>query len=330
MKKFLLLEYGHSGVSFLRDFMKEIDNNYVFEWEFWITILAGGIFDIGHTIETNSNIIDDSSIRRYFKLRDYLFDNKTYSELFNEKFLDYSKDFESKLIISKAPGSTMWNDMNEQIKFPKLKFLPKKLRPWGFSKLYQPVRDINYDDGMYFLNTMNEQDYVNLAKEYLDRIYSLFPKKEYLTLVHPIMVSGKYDKQLQYFDDNDKIIRINRDPRDVYVNLIRDIPSYTVADSAEHFIAYFKKRHFNDEYNNKNSGSRILNIQFEEFVINYDKVEKKILDFCEIDISSHVKRFEFSKPEISIKNIGLYKDYANQKEIKLIETELEPYLFNGG
>lgn len=331
MTKLLLLGYGHCGISFLRDFLAEVENNYVFPYEFWLTTFSGGLFDIENTIEANSIALDDPTIRRFFKLVDYLYrcsKDGRYSSLFNEEFVNISNEFASKLIITKANCDTMWCAMHEQLKFPKLKYIPKFLRKDISNLIYNPVRELNNDYGMYFLNTMSVEEYYKLAKDYLKKIYNLLPQKEFLTLVHPMMISGKFDNQLKYFDDEDKLIRICRDPRDVYVNLLRDIKDCTVATSVENFITYFKKRHINDEFNTQHYGNRILDIYFEDLVLNYNETEKKVLEFCGIPLSKHTHRKEKANPEQSIKNVGLYKNFEDQNAIKLIEKELSQYCYN--
>lgn len=328
MKKILLVGYGHSGVSFLRDFFAEFDSVYTSPAEFWIFIMSGGIFDLQTVFERNSNFIDDSTIGRFYKLVDYIYKSDYFSE-YNEEFYRFSYEFINSFRIGVTDHSMRWNSPTEKIIFPEFKKLPKFLSKMLKNKVYDNVTKINYDDCIYFLDAISKEEYIGVAKKYLEKIFALFPKKDYLALVHPIMVSGKYDEQLKYFDDS-VIIRISRDPRDVFIDFKRAYSDGNKTVSAYEFVKYVRKRHFYDDYN---AGLKTLNspllldIQFEDFILNYNKVEKQILDFCGINPAEHVRRKQLSNPEISRKNVGLYKTYKNQDEIKYIEEQLEDYLY---
>lgn len=75
MQQILLQGYGFSGVSFLRDFFKEIDGTYVFNKEFDLFRKSGGIMDLITTLSLNNPFLDDCVIRHFYKeLTQYCYD----------------------------------------------------------------------------------------------------------------------------------------------------------------------------------------------------------------------------------------------------------------
>lgn len=126
----------------------------------------------------------------------------------------------------------------------------------------------------------------------------------------------------RYFKDS-KMIIVDRDPRDTFINEYR-------------WVCYL-----DNDYNTEEGGHRyalrqralrsgliedndILYIRFEDLIINYEESKKKIADFLGIPLENHIYPKRFLKPEISKKNIGLWKSYYIDFKnlIDTIEKEL--------
>lgn len=126
----------------------------------------------------------------------------------------------------------------------------------------------------------------------------------------------------RYFKDS-KMIIVDRDPRDTFVNEYRAVC------------------YLDDDYNTVEGGHRyalrqralrsgliddkdILYVRFEDLIINYEESKKKIADFLGIPLENHIYPKRFLKPEVSIKNIGLWKSYYDEFKylIDTIEKEL--------
>ena len=67
---------------------------------------------------------------------------------------------------------------------------------------------------------------------------------------------------------------------------------------------------------------KVLEINFEEFVLDYQNKTKEICDFLKID--SNIK--SSYDPNKSKKNIGKYKSNLDQKEIEIIKHKLSPWM----
>ena len=62
-------------------------------------------------------------------------------------------------------------------------------------------------------------------------------------------------------------------------------------------------------------------------VLNYEKVLQQLYDFLGETPEIHAKKGEFFKPELSSKNVGLWKKMADQTVISRIESALKPYCY---
>ena len=70
--------------------------------------------------------------------------------------------------------------------------------------------------------------------------------------------------------------------------------------------------------------SDIMKVRFEDLIIHYDETRKKVLEFLGLDESYHIQKKQFLKPEVSIKNIGIWRKYYVECKdaIDYIEKEL--------
>ena len=115
---------------------------------------------------------------------------------------------------------------------------------------------------------------------------------------------------------NRKVILVNRDPRDQFV----EIKHYKKATSINGFIEWYKEMQIRlGEINS----SCLLKIQFEEFVNKNDLMKDFLCD--QLSINSNVN--SSYKPDLSKKNIGKYKKFLSIKEIDIIEKKLADYIY---
>lgn len=61
---------------------------------------------------------------------------------------------------------------------------------------------------------------------------------------------------------------------------------------------------------------KILNIRFEDFVKSYDKTAQKIIKFFKLDPSKQIKKRKHFNPDISIKNVEIYKQFSDDKIVE--------------
>ena len=131
-------------------------------------------------------------------------------------------------------------------------------------------------------------------------------------------------RYLNYIRDL-KVIIVDRDPRDVYIQAMRD-GDHVLPHDPLLFAKQYRdmRRTIDDEIKDP----RILRIHFEDLIYRYDFTTKQINEFLGISEEKHKDLRKHFNPDISIRNTQLWindKNYNNQ--IKIIEQELEDFLY---
>lgn len=126
----------------------------------------------------------------------------------------------------------------------------------------------------------------------------------------------------RYFKES-KLIIVDRDPRDTFINEYRwscYLDNDYNTEEGGHRYALRQRALRSGLVNDKD----IMYIRFEDLIINYEETKEEIARFLDVPLESHIYPKRFLKPDVSIKNIGLWKSYYNECKnlIDTIEKEL--------
>ncbi len=106
------------------------------------------------------------------------------------------------------------------------------------------------------------------------------------------------------------MIIVERDLRDILCNEMR----YGVASNADSTYEYGK--HFAELQislrENIPVSDSVMWVRFEDLILDYDRTVKKIEEFLKLDSRDHIEAGKYLKTEISIRNIGQWKDYYKE------------------
>ncbi|EQB88412.1 hypothetical protein J2Z44_000933 [Clostridium punense] len=322
--------YGGTGSSVITDLLKEFDNcNSLGEYEFRFLQDYDGVSTLECALVDNHHRMNsDIAIRRFKDIVDYHSGNalaKRYEGFFHGKFKEISYKYIDSLIDLSWQG--YWEQHSIEAN-PVYTFFAYKLYP-RFRKLFNNPKDTEIvaqtpKKTMYF--SYPREDFHEKTKNYTRELFNSIDeefKYEYLVadqLVPPANI-GRY---LNYFDDI-KVIVVDRDPRDLYVaNKYGWKESWIPTHDLNTYITWYRKLREHQKYHTDDP-ERVLRITFEEAVLNYDETLKRILNFLDIDEKHHVRKRQGFNPDISIKNVALYKKYEADEDIKIIEKELKEY-----
>lgn len=345
MPKYTIISgFNMTGKTVMTDILKEFEgyNVPIHTAEFNLLRIQGGILDLYNALEEDwSPIRSDAAIRRFRKVvlklgmnasiknptSLFLANGMNYNQFFNGKFFEITERYISSLI-----------DYTYNIEWPYLSIDESPLKQfytrlqWTIFKKKVFLREVYGTVPNLF---------VEKTRNYLDELFQSIANEDGETFVlHNTVEPFNPTRGLHLFNGA-KIIAVQRDPRDVYAaNFVRDgafIPTFEVdrhwelkmgltgAANIETFI----KRQL-AQYNRvkvEKDDDRILRLRFEEIVMNYDETLQKIYNFLDIDNSKHIRKGDFFKPELSKKNIGLWKLMEDQTNIKLIEKALSKYCY---
>lgn len=318
-----VLGYGWSGSSAVVDLLKEFEENWDPEVEFRILKDPHGMMDLEHSLVERWDALNvDIAIRDFLEFAEFLDTNDSkftrglcYSKSFNGKFMSNTLDFVERVTEFNYKG--YWWIFNFRSQY--INWLAKKI-------LNKFVKQ-NYEKKMYFSGISKDNFYEEVKKYINSLIEAVSMKREYKNIILDQAVPVQHPLKAFDYLDNSKVIIVDRDPRDIYCDLVEleKLIGKDIAQShdAMKYVKWHKKYRENSHIQNEN----ILRIQFEDLILKYDETIEQILNFLEIDEKSHSQKMTFFNPEVSKKNVGKYKDFPYQDEIRILEKELESYLY---
>lgn len=178
-------------------------------------------------------------------------------------------------------------------------------------------------------DNISKVNIINIIRKFIIKIIDSITTKKYLALDQFLSTNRGWDLDFhkQFVGNNLKQIVVYRDPRDqLMCNIIWSghVPYYeTAVGQYLDFKTALKNYSLYEAYHPDR-----LFISFEELINNYDSSVDKICTFLKIDKNNHVNKFKHFNPEVSRKNIGIYKKYHNQKLMQEIYEHFKKYCYS--
>ncbi len=345
--------FGNSGRTALCDLFREFRDvkcsDHLFEFN--LLRLPDGIIDLYfNTCLHWTPIKSDFAIKRYSKLIENLSYN--YKENVTNKFEFISQEYIKSLITdqlevrgwfddfyNKRSSSNAKNKAAQFLKKIKIFPLAKKIK----NKIKFPSPKVHRDT-VYLVENKN---FLEKTKKMLESI--LF-ESHYCNTVVINNAFEPFDPTLsmKFFDEAYCII-VNRDPRDIYASNFakKETLGLTSFEKQHPSISFeylinlrkeflgtnnidlFIKRQKLYRENLKNSNNkRVLNIWFEDLVLNYEDTLETIYSFLNLHKEDHINKKLFFDPEKSKNNCFIWKSFSGTKEIEKIQNELSDYLYS--
>ena len=319
--------YGWSGSSACIDILKEFEGFEALEGEFRIAKDPYGLADLEESLVRNWDFIrHDVAIKdflNYCKVlsRDTGLFRKVGKNFSNKLNIDFM--LESEAYIANLADMSYFGDTSVyRYNIPAYSNFIMKLR----SKLGKA--NGNY---MHFARP-NEDDFIKKTRSYINSLFKFYENcitTNTLILDQAIPPTNIINTS-KYFE-NIKIIIIDRDPRDIYVNLVKNNvligADLKNCDSAKKYIKWHNSLR-NNKVCNDNS-QKILRLNFEDLVGDYEQSIDKIIRFLGGDLI-HKNKYSFFNPNSlrAAGNVGLWKKYKDQVVMGEIHKELEMYCYN--
>lgn len=335
-----------TGKTVVTDILKEFDdfNIPAHTAEFNLIRIQGGLLDLYNALEEDwSPIRSDAAIRRFKKVvlklgtkanfgkpaSLFIANGMNYNNYFNNNFFDITDRYLDSLI-----------DYTYNIEWPYLSIDNGPLNQF-MERIKRTLNKKKVFHNQVFGSIKN--NFIENTRSYIDELFnstSFDGPKNFV--LHNAVEPFNPTRGLNLFN-NAKIIIVHRDPRDVYAsNFVQNevfSPSFEVkrhwdlkmgltsADNIETFIKRQKAQY--DRVKASSDDSRVLRLSFEQIVMNYESSIKSICAFLNISEQQQIRKGQFFKPELSKKNIGLWKLMKDQTNISLIENQLNKYCYNG-
>lgn len=321
--------YGFSGKHAMIDLIREVDGYHVedFKFEFVLFRIQGGLLDLRTALVDDwSPIRSSAAISRFKKVikrvgtKNSYLDPRTwmtavgfnYDRHYAGRFLKISESYVQKLI------EFSWT------------------APW-------PYAAVDWSGGEMFLRKLgaklhirgayaSEQffscpaDFDEITRDYVAEMLSVNVSDQFRTIVmHNGFEPFNPYRSLHFFDAV-KCIIVDRDPRDNYVAGLWYVPTRLPVDL---FIKRYRAYRQTAEHYNKHS-PQVMRVRFEDLVLNYETVVPDVFRFLGVDLSMHARPKQYFDPEISRKNIGIWRKHPDQDAVARIGKELASYCYVEG
>jgi hypothetical protein len=327
MQNVLVLGYGWSGSSAIVDLLREYLGVVVPNTEFRLIKDPYGLMDLRYNLVDRWDPLNvDIAIKNFswfancLNRKNKIIPTQTgfdYESEFGGNFQKATNQFLNSIVSTKYEGN--WHFFYFQEKSFKL-FLEKTAH-----KLHI-IPDNCLNKNMFYSN-LSSSKFDLLAKKYLKSIFSDYESNnDFLVLDQGVPTQDPL-VATNYFD-NFKIIIVDRDPRDNYCDLINQkgeigqelLKHNDVSFYKDWFLQYRSKKE--EIRQNKN----VLLLSFEDLVFDYDAEVKTVEKFLGLSSKNHIRKFAFFNPKVSRNNIGIWKEYPNQKAINDLSKVLPSFI----
>ena len=304
---------GYSGSGAVLDLLKEVEHFFVMPREFRLINDPDGLLSLESSLLDNWTIFQsDLAIKRFRKLCNSL--NKKYKtpyatleheKIFDYKFIDAVDRYLKNLTDFQYKGLWYGIDNNLIRAINKVQFIRKN-------------RFLAKD--IYVSKKMNLEEFLGYTRAFiLELINICLMKYNCNNFAFDGDYSAMNPKKVTQYIPNSKIILVIRDPKDIAATTKSGLCLFAPR-KLEKIIKWISHLYLRlKQVKDGIPEERMLVIKFEDLVLNYEKALPKLFKYIGIDEKHHKKKRTYFNPDISRKNIGIWKKYLSDKEGKYID-----------
>lgn len=171
----------------------------------------------------------------------------------------------------------------------------------------------------------NRKEFYDKVKQYNERLFFPYSNICQYVMLDQAIAPRDLSKVNKYFN-NGKMIVVDRDPRDIFIDTNRNgaVVYENTIEAGMNFVKLQKTTRENVAEN-----ENILCVRFEDLILDYKVSVKRIETFLGLDSDLHKHIGMHLKPEISKKNIGMWKKESNSYDqvFAVIEEQMREYLY---
>ncbi len=344
--------FGHSGKTAVSDLLREVKGVEAHDhsFEFGLIRYADGILDLHSNLVDNwSPIRSDRAIKRFRELCLKLASG--YSKHLNPSFLEISDKYIESLIDGRLFINGWFDPLYDQQKLDINREILKKFGLLEIAKVFAKILRNKkvYEAKKTEVFISSGSDFILKTKKYLEEIFILNKsiKSEFI-LTNNMFEPFSPTSALDYFEDA-YCIAVERDPRDIYASVINYDQSF-IPDFEENNKTYSKnylkglkedmlgimnvqsfitrQKIYYQRTNSSIDDDRIIRIKYEDLVLSYESTVEYLFQRLNIDPKNHFKKNVYFDPNRSSINVGLWRKFANNDEIRMVEEELSVQLYS--
>lgn len=305
--------FGSSGLSALMDLLSEVKGVYTTPQEFRLFNDPDGITTLETNLVDNWSMFQGNvSVRRFLKMTKKLgkkyaspYPGLDYTQIFGDEYFEAVNDYISGLIelsfmgLSYGVDTLIKRQLNQRI------------------PIFRRSRLTN--DRMYVAKNFSREEFISHTQDFVSRLASAALKRSgnERLVIDEGFASMNINRVIDYLPAGSKIVVVVRDPRDVYSELKASNDAWMFQPKEIDDFCKYQRQMFSRWESQKSSfkhADRLLEIKFDELILDYDKVVSEIFDFLEIEKSSHVLKFQRLNPKRSSKNVNKWQSSLTASE----------------
>ena len=319
--------FGSTGSSVVSDYLKEYDHiSTIDDLEFtWVTAVDG-LIDLEqalmhpHTRTTNSI----TAFRRFLELAESKKNSYELHGIPSDVFMRSVREFIDSITQVKWKWYPAKNYRVRSRSFLKAlmirKIIPNREKKLGHQIDCWPMEEVRF--------SVSPENFYEAARKHVAELLTAMGADLSKPLVLDQPFPGNNPQVGFPFYDDPYAIVVDRDPRDNYVfanTRLLGRNHFMPVQPVEDFIRYYRALRDHQPYQQPNG--RVLRLQFEEMVYEYDIATKKIRDFLKLPDNPNPK--SIFDPSLSVANTQVFRRFPKYAEdIKKIEAALPEYLFD--
>lgn len=330
--------YYATGSSAVIDLLREYNDMRVvpdigYLYEHVVFYISGGLFNLCTLLLTGNTPLGSDMVLNHFvqsmkRLNDYdMVWFGSYKHLYGNEFMKIVDEF-VKSISTSREGSSY-----EHVKYSRFSLIKATAQFCAHilqkRKISRYGRHYVRDGWPVYFSMPDPDDLYKAAQKFTTSYFNMVNKDRNKYCIYDHLIwPQQVDVHAKCFDDNFKVIILDRDPRDLYLlnkyyfckihNTKPHLP-----DTPEVFIAEWKKTVV-PQFSNPNA----LAVHFEDLIYKYDETVARIEEFLGLDASEHINIKGKFQPEKSIENTQVFRVKKEwEQEVELITKELSDMLY---
>lgn len=326
MKKIAIAGYHFSGCGVIDDLFREFDNVAQPRSECESRFLQDmdGISDLEYHLVDNPNRLTISwSISRFLA---YCKRNAPgYESIYGKNWLVYCDEYINSLVKFRYNGYNL-NQLTEKSSlyewYVKMQYHIQRLKPVRYRHSFS----YNYFPNEQLVHSLPTKDeFIEKTKAFIEVLAAnlITDKKAEYVMFDQMIAGNNPDRFLRYVD-NVKAFVVDRDPRDLYINMMNRGDHVIPTDPLE-FCIYFRDIRKPIGVSNP----YVMYLMIEDLIYHYSEIVPKVCHFVGLEEFHHIAPKKYFDPAISINGTRTWERYPQYAEaVKIIEQELPDFLYN--
>ena len=331
MKVITTASYYGSGSSAVTDFISEFDGvKSLTSNEFRFAHDPDGLSELEYNLVENFNRHNSGhALKRYKKLVDYNSKHlisKRYEPFFDNRWKELSYKYIEELTDFSYPGFWQYDFYDKGAIYEFISKFPERVMHATIWR-NKPDKHLFFNKITTLASNPGEERFLKITRKYTTELLKAANKENKpILMVDQILPSSNIERHMRYFD-NMKAFVVDRDPRDQYLLAKYEWNDSGVPHDVETFCKWFKyvRATKNKELYDED---KVMFIQFEDLVYNYEETTKKIMKWINLSEKNHIRIKEYFNPDISIKNTRYWESHPQyKKEAEEIAKKLPEFLY---